>query len=160
MKKLPLQVKVLDKRLLYLGLPAYGTEQSAGLDLRVMGVDSEWDDDGKCFFLCPGQMAMVKTGLAVWINNPEFVGKVYPRSSMGRKGIKLANTVGIIDSDYQGEILLCIKNDGDNKIKIDYGERIAQLILTRCQQAELIIVDEFDADTARGAGGFGHTGSR
>lgn len=147
-----LEVKILDPRLgtLY-PLPYYATQGSAGLDLRAM-VDQPLD-------LAPGASELLPTGLAVHIADPGIAGMVLPRSGLGhRHGIVLGNLVGLIDSDYQGPLLVSCWNRGQVPFRIEIGERIAQLILVPVLQAELAIVPEFPQST-RGQGGFGHTGN-
>lgn len=151
MKK-SMQCKILDKRLgTEFPMPAYGTEGSAGLDLRAM-VDTPLE-------LEPGQVELVKTGLSIYIENPAFAGMLLPRSGMGHKhGIVLGNLVGLIDSDYQGELMISLWNRSDKPFTIEPGERIAQYVLVPVVQAELEVVEEFEA-TERGEGGFGSTGN-
>ena len=147
-----LQAKVLDARL---GeewpLPSYATEGSAGLDLRAM-LEAPLN-------LAPGQTELLPTGLAIHIANPGLAAMILPRSGMGHKhGIVLGNLVGLIDSDYQGQLMVSCWNRGNSAFTINPGERIAQLVLVPVLQAQLQIVEEFD-DSQRGAGGFGHTGT-
>jgi dUTP pyrophosphatase len=146
-----LEVKVLDQRLgsLY-PLPRYSTQGSAGLDLRAM-IDEPLD-------LAPGASELLPTGMAVHIADPGVAGLVLPRSGLGhRYGIVLGNLVGLIDSDYQGPLLVSCWNRGQAPFRIEVGERIAQLVLVPVLQAELAIVPGF-AESVRGEGGFGHTG--
>jgi dUTP pyrophosphatase len=146
-----LEVKVLDQRLgsLY-PLPRYSTQGSAGLDLRAM-IDEPLD-------LAPGASELLPTGMAVHIADPGVAGLVLPRSGLGhRHGIVLGNLVGLIDSDYQGPLLVSCWNRGQAPFRIEVGERIAQLVLVPVLQAELAIVPGF-AESVRGEGGFGHTG--
>lgn len=151
MKK-SMQCKIMDKRLgNEFPMPAYGTEGAAGLDLRAM-VDTPLE-------LEPGQVELVKTGLSIYIENPAFAGMLLPRSGMGHKhGIVLGNLVGLIDSDYQGELMISLWNRSDKPFTIEPGERIAQYVLVPVVQAELEVVEEFEA-TERGEGGFGSTGN-
>lgn len=150
MKK-KVDVKVLDQRIgTEFPLPAYATEGSAGLDLRAC-LDAPLE-------LAPGQSHLIRTGLAIHIADPAFAGLVLPRSGLGHKhGIVLGNLVGLIDSDYQGELMVSCWNRGHDSFTIQPGERIAQYVLVPVVQAEFRLVDEFDA-TARGAGGFGSSG--
>ena len=145
------QVKVLDSRL---GnewpMPTYATTGSAGLDLRAC-VDA-------ATVIEPGQTVLVKTGLSIYIEDPHFAGLILPRSGLGHKhGIVLGNLVGLIDSDYQGELMVNLRNRSETPYTIQVGERIAQLVLMPVMQATLITVEDFDA-SMRGTGGFGHTG--
>lgn len=145
------QVKVLDKRL---GnewpMPSYATSGSAGLDLRAC-VD-------ETTLIEPGQTILVKTGLAIYIENTQFAGLILPRSGLGHKhGIVLGNLVGLIDSDYQGELMVSVWNRSQTAFTLEPGERLAQYVLVPVVHAEFNQVEEFVA-TERGAGGFGHTG--
>ena len=147
-----LQAKVLDPRL---GrdwpLPTYATQGSAGLDLRAM-LD-------QALTLQPGETHLLPTGLAIHVANPGLAALILPRSGLGHKhGIVLGNLVGLIDSDYQGELMVSCWNRGQAAFTIEPGERVAQLVLVPVLQAQLEIVESFD-DSQRGAGGFGHTGS-
>jgi dUTP pyrophosphatase len=150
MKKV-VDVKVLDARIgTEFPLPAYATEGSAGLDLRAC-LDAP-------LVLAPGATQLIRTGLAIHIADPAFAGLVLPRSGLGHKhGIVLGNLVGLIDSDYQGELMVSCWNRGAETFTIQPGERIAQYVLVPVVQAEFRLVDEFDA-SARGAGGFGSSG--
>lgn len=146
-----LQVKRLDARL---GrdwpMPAYATAGSAGLDLRAM-LDAP-------LTLAPGECTLLASGLAVWIEDPALAGLILPRSGLGHKhGIVLGNGVGLIDSDYQGELKISAWNRSATAYTIEPGARIAQLILVPVVMAELAVVDEFAA-SQRGACGFGSTG--
>lgn len=147
-----LQAKVLDPRLgQQWPLPHYATEGSAGLDLRALLQEP--------LTLQPGQTELLPTGLAIHIADPGLAAMILPRSGMGHKhGIVLGNLVGLIDSDYQGELMVSCWNRSQTAFTIEPGERIAQLILVPVLQASLQIVSQFD-DSQRGAGGFGHTGS-
>tara|TARA_Y100000780_G_scaffold221633_1_gene230072 strand:+ start:851 stop:1306 length:456 start_codon:yes stop_codon:yes gene_type:complete len=147
-----LQAKVLDARLgQEWPLPSYATEGSAGLDLRAM-LDAP-------LTLEAGQTSLLPTGLAIHIADPGLAAMILPRSGMGHKhGIVLGNLVGLIDSDYQGQLMVSCWNRSSSAFTINPGERIAQLVLVPVLQAQLQIVEEFD-DSQRGAGGFGHTGT-
>ena len=149
----PLEVKILDSRLgRDFPLPAYATEGSAGLDLRAM-LETPLE-------LPPGGCELLPTGMAVHIAEPGVAGIILPRSGLGhRHGIVLGNLVGLIDSDYQGPLLVSCWNRSDTPFRIAVGERIAQLILVPVLHAELKIVEQF-ARSSRGEGGFGHTGTR
>ena len=150
MKK-TVDVKILDARIgTEFPLPAYATEGSAGLDLRAC-LDAP-------LVLAPGETQLIRTGLAIHISDPAFAGLVLPRSGLGHKhGIVLGNLVGLIDSDYQGELMVSCWNRGNEVFTIQPGERIAQYVLVPVVQAELRIVADFDA-SERGAGGFGSSG--
>lgn len=147
-----LQVKILNPRIgKDFPLPAYATAGSAGLDLRAC-LDSP-------VTLEPGQSLLIGTGLAVYIGDPGFAGLVLPRSGLGHKhGIVLGNLVGLIDSDYQGELMISCWNRGQTAFTIQPGERIAQYVLVPVLQAGLEIVASFET-TQRGTGGFGHSGA-
>ena len=145
------QVKVLDSRL---GnewpMRTYATTGSAGLDLRAC-VDA-------ATVIEPGQTVLVKTGLSIYIEDPHFAGLILPRSGLGHKhGIVLGNLVGLIDSDYQGELMVSVWIRSQTAFSLEPGERLAQYVLVPVIQAQFDIVNEFEA-TERGAGGFGHTG--
>jgi dUTP pyrophosphatase len=148
-----LQVKVLDARF---GdawpLPAYATDASAGLDLRAAL-------DGP-LTLQPGDTALVPSGLAIHIADSTLCAVVLPRSGLGHKhGIVLGNGTGLIDADYQGPLMISVWNRSQAAFTIEPGDRIAQLVVLPIVRAALQVVDTF-ADSARGAGGFGHTGVR
>ncbi|MFB8830674.1 dUTP diphosphatase [Azotobacter sp. CWF10] len=148
-----LQAKILDPRLgSDYPLPAYATAGSAGLDLRAMLQEE--------LTLEPGQTTLIPTGLAIHIGNPNLAALILPRSGLGHKhGIVLGNLVGLIDSDYQGELMVSCWNRGQSTFRIAVGERIAQLVLVPVVQAHLQLVEAFD-ESQRGAGGFGHSGSQ
>ena len=147
----PLEVKILDPRLgRDFPLPHYATEGSAGLDLRAM-LPAPLE-------LAPGATELLPTGLAIHIAERQVAGLILPRSGLGhRHGIVLGNLVGLIDSDYQGPLMVSCWNRGSEPFQLAVGERIAQLILVPVLQAELTIVETFTA-SMRGVGGFGHTG--
>ncbi|ENX45914.1 deoxyuridine 5'-triphosphate nucleotidohydrolase [Acinetobacter sp. NIPH 542] len=147
------QVKLLDPRLgKEWPLPSYATAGSAGLDLRAC-VDEAIDIE-------PGQTVLVKTGMAIYIHDVNFAGLILPRSGLGHKhGIVLGNLVGLIDSDYQGELMVSVWNRGQTIFRLEPGERLAQYVLVPVVQAEFEQVEEFE-ETLRGAGGFGHTGKQ
>jgi dUTP pyrophosphatase len=146
-----LKVRVLDARIgSTWPLPAYATAGSAGLDLRAL-IDAPLD-------LAPGATTLIPTGLAIHIDDPGYAAMVLPRSGLGHKhGIVLGNLVGLIDSDYQGQLMVSCWNRGNAAFTIQPGERIAQLIIVPVAQVELKVVEDFAA-TQRGAGGFGHSG--
>ncbi|NUG50513.1 dUTP diphosphatase [Acinetobacter lactucae] len=147
------QVKLLDPRLgKEWPLPSYATAGSAGLDLRAC-LDQAIDIE-------PGQTVLVKTGMAIYIHDVNFAGLILPRSGLGHKhGIVLGNLVGLIDSDYQGELMVSVWNRGQSTFRLEPGERLAQYVLVPVVQAEFEQVEEFE-ETLRGAGGFGHTGKQ
>ncbi|MCF6283353.1 MAG: dUTP diphosphatase [Candidatus Polarisedimenticolaceae bacterium] len=146
-----IELKVLDDRLgEAFPLPAYATAGSAGMDLRAM-LDDAID-------LAPGDTQLIPTGLAIHIADPGLAAMILPRSGLGHKhGIVLGNLVGLIDSDYQGQLFVSCWNRGNSSFRIEVGERIAQLVIVPVVQAEFEIVDEFEA-SHRGEGGFGHSG--
>ena len=146
------QVKVLDTRLgTEWPMPTYATSGSAGLDLRACVEQTT--------VIEPGQTVLVKTGLSIYIEDANFAGLILPRSGLGHKhGIVLGNLVGLIDSDYQGELMVSVWNRSQTAFSLEAGERLAQYVLVPVVQAQFDIVDEFAA-TERGAGGFGHTGT-
>jgi len=150
MKK-PIQLKILNPRLgTEFPLPTYATGGSAGLDLRAL-LETP-------LVLEPGQTTLIKTGMAIYIADPNLAAVILPRSGLGHKnGIVLGNLVGLIDSDYQGELMVSCWNRGQAAFTINPGERIAQLVLVPVVQAEFEVVSEFHA-SERGAGGFGSTG--
>jgi len=149
MKRKTLDVKVLDARILS-QMPAYATEGSAGLDLRAAIPDP--------VTLRPGDTALIPTGLAIHIGDPALAAMIIPRSGLGSKhGIVLGNLVGLIDSDYQGQLMVSCWNRGREPFVVNPLERIAQLIVVPVVQVEFNIVDEF-VGSARGEGGFGSTG--
>ncbi|MCJ8168212.1 dUTP diphosphatase [Atopomonas sediminilitoris] len=146
-----LQAKILDPRLGQdFPLPSYATAGSAGLDLRAMLQAP--------LTLEPGQTQLIPTGLAIHIADPSLAALILPRSGLGHKhGIVLGNLVGLIDSDYQGELMVSCWNRGSQAFTVEVGERLAQLVLVPVVQAKFDLVDSFD-DSERGAGGFGHSG--
>lgn len=148
-----IQAKVLDPRLGHeFPLPAYATPGSAGLDLRAMLQEA--------VTLAPGDTRLIPTGLAIYIEDPGLAALILPRSGLGHKhGIVLGNLVGLIDSDYQGELMVSCWNRGQSPFTIEPGERIAQLVLVPVIQAQLQLVNDFNA-SQRGSGGFGHTGKQ
>ena len=146
-----IQVKILDQRINgEFGLPHYATEGSAGLDLRAC-LDSE-------ITLEPGETQLIPSGIAIYINDASLAAVLLPRSGMGHKhGIVLGNLVGLIDSDYQGQVYISCWNRGRNAFTIEPGDRIAQMVFVPVVQAKFDVVDEFN-ESERAAGGFGHTG--
>jgi dUTP pyrophosphatase len=152
----PLKVRILDARIgKEFDLPAYATGGSAGLDLRAC-LDAP-------LRLEPGATALIPTGLAIHVQDPGLAAVILPRSGLGHKhGIVLGNLVGLIDSDYQGQLMVSVwnrsaVNGNDMTYTIKPGERIAQLVVVPVVQVELEVVEDF-ASSARGAGGFGHSG--
>ncbi|MFZ5533879.1 MAG: dUTP diphosphatase [Pseudomonadota bacterium] len=148
---LEIQIRVLDARLgRQFPIPDYATAGSAGLDLRAC-LDEP-------MVLEPGQTQLIPTGLAMHIGDPNYAALILPRSGLGHKhGIVLGNLVGLIDSDYQGELMVSCWNRGDTAFTLQPFDRLAQLVFVPVVQARLIPVETFDA-SERGAGGFGHTG--
>jgi dUTP pyrophosphatase len=144
-----LQVKIVDERM-RTQLPQYATHGSAGLDLRAC-LNEPID-------IAPGQTVLVPTGIAIYINDPNYCAMILPRSGLGHKhGIVLGNLVGLIDSDYQGQLMVSTWNRGSTDFRLEPMERLAQLVIVPVLQIEWAIVDEF-ASSARGDGGFGSTG--
>jgi dUTP pyrophosphatase len=146
-----LQLKILDPRLgAEFPLPAYATEGSAGMDLRAM-LDQPLE-------VAPGSTHLIPTGIAIHIGDPSLAAVILPRSGLGHKhGIVLGNLVGLIDSDYQGQLFVSCWNRGDQPFRMAVGERLAQLVLLPVVHAALEVVDEFES-SRRGTGGFGHSG--
>lgn len=146
-----IEIKILDERLrTEFGLPRYATDGAAGLDLRACTETS--------LTLEPGASELIPSGFAVYIRDPGLAAVILPRSGLGAKhGIVLGNLVGLIDSDYQGQIFVSVWNRSDTAFVIEPGDRIAQMVFVPVVQAEFAIVDEF-ATSSRAAGGFGHTG--
>lgn len=144
-----LDLKILDARMRD-QLPAYATTGSAGLDLRAC-LDEP-------LTLKPGETALVPTGLAIHVADPGYAALILPRSGLGHKhGIVLGNLVGLIDSDYQGQLMISTWNRGETTFVLNPMERLAQLVIVPVVQAEFNIVNDF-AESERGAGGFGSTG--
>jgi dUTP pyrophosphatase len=149
--KRKLQVRILDPRIgSDYPLPQYATSGSAGVDLRAC-IDSAIE-------LKPGDTQLIPSGIAIHLDDAAYAAIVLPRSGLGHKhGIVLGNLVGLIDSDYQGQLMVSCWNRGREPFTVQPGERIAQLVLVPVMQVELKVVEEFAA-TERGAGGFGHSG--
>lgn len=147
----PLKVRVLDQRIgAEWPLPGYATAGAAGLDLRA-AIDAPLE-------LVPGKAELIPTGLSIWVEDPSLAAVILPRSGLGHKhGLVLGNLVGLIDSDYQGPLMVSCWNRGGAAYTVQPGERIAQLIVVPVVQVELEVVDTF-SPTERGVGGFGHTG--
>ncbi len=146
------EYKILDARLgNEIELPHYGTAGSAGLDLRAC-VEKQT-------VIEPGQTILIPTGMAIHLDDPGFAAMLLPRSGLGHKhGIVLGNLVGLIDSDYQGPLMISCWNRGETPYTIEVGERIAQMVIVPVIQPEFKEVDDFGLSTERGEGGFGHTG--
>ena len=147
----PLKVRILDARIgKEFPLPQYATAGSAGLDLRAC-LD-------KPVTLEPGRAELLPTGLAIYVEDPGLAAVILPRSGLGHKhGIVLGNLVGLIDSDYQGQLMVSCWNRGREPYTVQPGERIAQLVIVPVVQVDLEVVEDFAA-TSRGAGGFGSSG--
>ncbi|MBR7782886.1 dUTP diphosphatase [Undibacterium luofuense] len=149
MKKVAL--KVLDQRMKD-QLPAYGTPGSAGLDLRAC-IDT-------AITIEPGQTVLIPTGIAIHIADPGYAAMILPRSGLGHKnGIVLGNLVGLIDSDYQGQLMVSTWNRSQTAFTLNPMDRLAQLVIVPVMQVEFDVVDEF-GDSSRGEGGFGSTGKQ
>jgi dUTP pyrophosphatase len=146
-----IELKILDSRLgEEFPLPDYATAGSAGMDLRAL-LDEPLD-------LPPGETTLIPTGMAIHVADPALAAIILPRSGLGHKhGIVLGNLVGLIDSDYQGQLFVSCWNRGNQSFRVEVGERIAQLVVVPVVHASFEIVDEFDT-SERGAGGFGHSG--
>ncbi|MGI9303661.1 MAG: dUTP diphosphatase [Gammaproteobacteria bacterium] len=146
-----IELKILDARIGQdIALPTYATGGSAGVDLRAC-LDEPLQ-------LEPGDTELIPTGIAIYIGEPDLAATILPRSGLGHKhGIVLGNLVGLIDSDYQGQLFVSCWNRGRDAFTIEPGERIAQLVFVPVVQAEFEVVDEF-TPSVRGQGGFGHSG--
>ncbi len=148
------QVKVLNPKLLKdsaFSLPTRATDGSAGIDLRAC-IDEP-------LTIKAGTTHLIGTGLAVYIADPNYAGMILPRSGLGHKhGIVLGNLVGLIDADYQGELMVSIWNRSSDDFILDPAERMAQYIVVPVARPEFEVVDEFSDTSVRGAGGFGHSG--
>jgi dUTP pyrophosphatase len=146
-----IKVKLLDSRIgKQLPLPGYATSGSAGLDLCACLKEP--------LTLKPGDTVLIPSGIAIYIEDPGYAAMLLPRSGLGHKhGIVLGNLVGLIDSDYQGEVLVSCWNRGQNDFTIQPGERIAQMVIVPVMRPKFEIVSEFN-ESARGVGGFGHSG--
>jgi len=146
------QLKILDSRVgEQYPLPEHATGGSAGVDLRAC-IDAT-------LTLQPGQTELIPTGMAVYIEDPGLAAMILPRSGLGHKhGIVLGNLVGLIDSDYQGQLYVSCWNRGSEVYSLEPGERLAQMVIVPVVQADFEVVEEF-VESERGAGGFGHTGT-
>jgi len=145
------EVKILDQRIgNEFPLPDYATPGAAGMDLRACLEEP--------MTLAPGETQLIPTGIAIHLGDPSLAAVILPRSGLGHKhGIVLGNLVGLIDSDYQGQLFVSCWNRGQESFEVKVGERIAQLVFMPVIQAQLEVVDEFE-ESHRGEGGFGHTG--
>ena len=148
------QIKVLDPRIgqsdLF-PLPSRATDGSAGVDLRVVSDEP--------IVLKAGECQLLGTGMAFYLEDPDYAGMILPRSGLGHKhGIVLGNLVGLIDADYQGELMISLWNRSEEDYKINVGERIAQYIVVPVVRPEFTVVNDFIHQSVRGAGGFGHSG--
>jgi len=148
-----IQLKILDDRIgKQIPLPEHATSGSAGMDLRAC-ID-------EAIILAPGKTELIPTGIAIHIGDPSLAATILPRSGLGHKhGIVLGNLVGLIDSDYQGQLFVSCWNRGHKDFTIDIGERIAQLVFLPVVQVDFDVVESFD-ESERGAGGFGHSGTK
>ncbi|MCI7718577.1 deoxyuridine 5'-triphosphate nucleotidohydrolase [Actinobacillus seminis] len=148
-----IDLKILDKRIgTEFPLPTYATAGSAGLDLRAL-IDAPLTVEA-------GQTVLIPTGISVYIADPNLAAVILPRSGLGHKnGIVLGNLVGLIDSDYQGPLMVSLWNRSDKPFTVEIGDRIAQLVFVPVVQAQFNIVEEF-TQTDRGEGGFGHSGKK
>ncbi len=146
-----IQLKILDKRIgEEYPLPEYATDGSAGMDLRAC-IEEHLRIEA-------GEVQLIPTGMALHIADPELAAVLLPRSGLGHKqGIVLGNLVGLIDSDYQGQLMVSIWNRGKRTVVIEPGDRIAQMVFVPVRRVAFDIVDDFE-ESARSAGGFGHTG--
>jgi dUTP pyrophosphatase len=140
------------------------TPGSAGIDLRAIKFSSNEGlirDKGKAstYMLRPNETIKVHTGLSVWLNDPSLVGFIFPRSGLGSRGLVLGNLTGVIDQDYQGELIVSLWNRTDDVFPITQGERVAQYLILPRVIVDYVMVDDFHETTERGAGGFGSTGT-
>jgi dUTP pyrophosphatase len=151
--KRKVELKILDRRIgTEFPLPSYATGGAAGLDLRACLAEH--------LHVAPGETHLVPTGFAMHIADPQLAAVLLPRSGLGHKhGIVLGNLVGLIDSDYQGQVLVSVWNRGPEPFTIEPGDRIAQMVFVPVVQAEFAVVEEFE-ESARGAGGFGSSGRK
>jgi len=148
-----IQLKILDPRIGHsIPLPQYATDGSAGMDLRA-ALDETTEIE-------PGKTLLIPTGMAIYVEDPNMAAVILPRSGLGHKhGIVLGNLVGLIDSDYQGQLFVSCWNRGNKSFTIEVGDRIAQLVIVPVIQADFEVVDDF-VSTDRGVGGFGHSGHK
>lgn len=148
MPRLPIQLKKIHPLAV---APKYQTAGAAGADFHALCLDGPVE-------VRPGETVKVRTGIALFIGSPAWALVLMPRSGLGSKGIILANTIGLVDSDYQGEVGIMLYNRSKETFMVNHGDRIAQGCFMPVEQASFIEVSEFSQDTARGAGGFGSTG--
>ena len=158
--KRTVQIKILDEGA---AVPEYATGSSAGLDLKLLqpvkGQSLLSFTQGNAMHIPPGRNILFHTGISIYIGDRSLMGMIVPRSSKGHKDyIVLGNGTGIIDADYQGEIFLSMHNNSRQYRKVEKGERVAQLIIVPVIHADFDLVEYFTGETARGEGGFGHTG--
>ncbi len=148
-----IDLKILDSRIgTEFPLPAYATEGSAGLDLRALIEDK--------IVVKAGETVLIPTGISIYIADPNLAAMILPRSGLGHKnGIVLGNLVGLVDSDYQGPLMVSLWNRSTSDFTIEVGDRIAQLVFVPVVQASFNLVQDFD-QTERGEGGFGHSGKK
>lgn len=147
-----IEIKVINPELNKFGLPQFATKGAAGIDVRAMIVEDE-------ITIPVGKQAKIGLGFALHINNPELVAILAPRSGLGIKnGIGLANTIGVIDSDYTGEIIAAVKNNGTEDFVVKKGDRIAQILFVKVEQPNFSLVEQFTENSERGDNGFGSTG--
>ncbi|GMN89352.1 dUTP diphosphatase [Francisella sciaenopsi] len=145
-----IELKILNREIVK-EIPMYGTEGSAAVDLRACISQAE--------FLKPGECKLIGTGIAINVANPNYAAMILPRSGLGhKKGLVLGNGTGLIDSDYQGELMVSCFNRSQEIVEIEPLMRFAQLVIVPVVQARFDVVDEFSQQTVRAAGGFGHTG--
>lgn len=157
---LGLQLKFIDESLELLGdslkdevkerYLETATSGSAGIDLRYCGSET--------LVLNPNDCVMVKSGVSIFIKNPEYVGLIFPRSGLGSKGIVLGNLTGVIDSDYQGELMMALWNRSNNVMEIEPSERVCQYLVVPRLHLDFEVVDEFDETTDRAGNGYGSSG--
>lgn len=149
-----IEYKILDKRLgNEIEFPKYGTDGSAGLDLKAC-IEADME-------IKPGETKLIPTGMAVHLNDSSIAAMLLPRSGLGHKhGIVLGNLVGLIDSDYQGPLMVSVWNRSDKAYTVEVGERIAQMVIVPVLQPLFVGVNEFGESTVRGEGGFGSTGTK
>ena len=140
------ELKILDE----MAYPKYATPGSAGIDLKAASII-------RAIEIYPGDQELIRTGIAIHIKDPGYAGMIIPRSGLGKRGVVLGNLVGLIDSDYQGEIKVLLWNRGNDIVQIDHMDRIAQLVIVPVVQAQFEIVEHFE-QSQRGQGGFGSTG--
>jgi dUTP pyrophosphatase len=147
------QIKILDPRIgREYPMPEYATAGAAGVDLRAC--------IGEPITITPGDSHLVPSGIAVHMEDPELAAVILPRSGLGhKKGIVLGNLVGLIDSDYQGQVMISVWNRGNEAVTIEPGDRIAQMVFVPVRRVQFEVVEDF-RESARGDGGFGHTGTK